>query len=124
MLKRDWYFTVVHRPLDLHIVRLGDKIIFKPDRPGVDEHSPLFRANLEGSEFVTRSHVAQKYEKARTRGDQIAHQVEEVIRDNKVLGKKAANDLWKAGINWDEKNSKLYRFDSVQSTTEGKGRTI
>ena len=64
MLKRDWYFTVVHRPLDLHIIRLGDKIIFKPDRPGVGENSPLFQTNLSGSEFITRGYVQQRYEKA------------------------------------------------------------
>ena len=67
---------------------------------------------------------AEPCEKARTRGDKIAEQVEDVVRNNKVLGNKTPNKIWNAGINWDEKISKVYRFDSVKSATQGMGRQI
>ena len=89
-------------------------MIFKPDR-----------TDFNDGELVTRAHIQNTYKKALDFKDPIVVQIEDKILQNKLNrgNNEPVNEdsIWKSGIDWDEKDSKLYRFDSLGSHTQGNG---
>ena len=125
MLKREWYFKHNYGGKKTYeeiggwpVVRLGDKLIFKPiyGKSTVQDRT---------NEHITRAHIQTAYQRNLQFKDEIVLQIEEIIRKNKITersGVQAKDDsIWKSGIDWDEKDSKVYRLDSLGSHTQGWG---